>query len=228
MQLLGPPLAGCENACLRGSGTGEPLGVIDAPAAIKVNRTPPALLLADIAGVSAACSRQATIRATGMFSPTSLDVLQLKDPAATAPMFLSIDQGVVAAVWKLVNFPVDITEKVPTLGTTGRRVPRGPVALRHRDRMSLEIAASERVNFLANQMTWQFVQRFDGRLDDRPVALQDGTSEVSAVCHSSIPVKEERRMESERRIDPTFILPPSHPSIRDATAACIPSDSPRP
>jgi hypothetical protein len=29
--------------------------------------------------------------------------------------------------------------------------------------MMLEVAASEHVNFLANQMTWRFVQRVDGR-----------------------------------------------------------------
>ena len=46
--------------------------------------------------------------------------------------------------------------------------------------MTTEIAASEHVNFLQNQMTWRVVRRVDGRpWMDNPVTLQDGTSQVS-------------------------------------------------
>jgi HK97 family phage major capsid protein len=48
------------------------------------------------------------------------------------------------------------------------------------DRMSLEIAASEHVNFLKNQMTWRIVERIDGRTWlDKPITLADGSSTVS-------------------------------------------------
>ncbi len=43
------------------------------------------------------------------------------------------------------------------------------------DRMQIEIAASEHVNFLKNQMTWRVVERVDGQpWLDKPITLQDG------------------------------------------------------
>jgi len=52
-------------------------------------------------------------RARWYISPTVVtDLLQLKDGAGRA-IFLSIDQGVTRApVWKLLNLPVTITEKI--------------------------------------------------------------------------------------------------------------------
>ncbi len=48
------------------------------------------------------------------------------------------------------------------------------------DRMQIEIAASEHVNFLKNQMTWRVVERVDGQpWLDKPITLQDGSTEVS-------------------------------------------------
>src|SRR5258708_25027071 len=46
------------------------------------------------------------------------------------------------------------------------------------DRMQIEIAASEHVNFLKNQMTWRVVERVDGQpWLDKPITLQ-GAREV--------------------------------------------------
>jgi hypothetical protein len=53
--------------------------------------------------------------------------------------------------------------------------------------MMLEVAASEHVNFLANQMTWRFVQRVDGRpWLENAITLQDSTTKVSpfVILHS--------------------------------------------
>ena len=48
------------------------------------------------------------------------------------------------------------------------------------DRMMLEIAASEHVNFLKNQMTWRIVERVDGRpWIEKAITLADGTNTVS-------------------------------------------------
>jgi HK97 family phage major capsid protein len=108
------------------------------------------------------------------------DLLQMKDGANRA-IFISIDQGVTRPpVWKLLNLPVIITEKLPALGTTGDVMLVDPSLYVIGDRMQLEIAASEHVNFLKNQMTWRFVQRVDGQpWMDKPVTLQDGSSQVS-------------------------------------------------
>ena len=46
--------------------------------------------------------------------------------------------------------------------------------------MQVEVAASEHVNFIKNQMTWRVVERVDGQAwMDRPVTLQDASSQVS-------------------------------------------------
>jgi HK97 family phage major capsid protein len=48
------------------------------------------------------------------------------------------------------------------------------------DRMQIEIAASEHVNFLKNQMTWRVVERVDGQpWLEKPITLQDASSTVS-------------------------------------------------
>jgi len=52
---------------------------------------------------------------------------------------------------------VNITEKVPALGTTGDVSLIDPSLYVIGDRMQLEIAASEHVDFLKNQMTWRFL-----------------------------------------------------------------------
>jgi len=114
-------------------------------------------------------------RAVWVISPTVIpQLLQLQDGANRA-IFISIDQGAVKPpIWKLLGLPVQITEMVPALGTKGDVMLIG-------DRMALEVAASEHVNFLKNQMTWRFVQRVDGQpWMDKPVTLQDGTTQVSA------------------------------------------------
>src|SRR5262249_31093022 len=120
-------------------------------------------------------------RSRWFVSPTVVqDLLQLKDGANRA-VFISIDQGATKPpVWKLLNLPVTITEKVPALGTKGDVMRIDPSLYVIGNRLSLEIAASEHVIFLRNQMTWRFVQRVDGRpWLDNTITLQDGTTTVS-------------------------------------------------
>jgi len=48
------------------------------------------------------------------------------------------------------------------------------------DRMALEVAASEHVNFLNNQRTWRVVERVDGQpWVEKAITLADGVSTVS-------------------------------------------------
>jgi HK97 family phage major capsid protein len=171
-----------EYAFLQGNGVGKPLGVLNAGATIKVNRnTASHFYFPDVAGMLKSLLPASYGRAVWYISPTVVqDLIQLKDGANRA-IFLSIDQGVTKApVWKLLNLPVVITEKIPALGTTGDVMLIDPSLYVIGDRMMLEVAASEHVNFLKNQMTWRFVQRVDGRpWLDSSITLQDGTSTVS-------------------------------------------------
>jgi HK97 family phage major capsid protein len=171
-----------EYAFLQGNGVGKPLGVINANAAINVTRNQTGhFTFADISSMLANLLPASYSRAHWYCSPTVVaDLLQLKDGSNRA-IFISIDQGATKPpVWKLLNLPVHITEKVPALGTLGDVCLVDPSLYVIGDRMSLEIAASEHVNFLANQMTWRFVQRVDGQpWMDKKVTLQDASSTVS-------------------------------------------------
>jgi HK97 family phage major capsid protein len=76
--------------------------------------------------------------------------------------------------------PVFITEKLPALGTKGDLMLIDPSLYVVGDRQQLEVAASEHVNFLKNQMTWRVVERIDGQpWMDKAITLQDGASTVS-------------------------------------------------
>jgi HK97 family phage major capsid protein len=174
-----------EYAFLQGNGVGKPLGIINAAAtaiALPGGRTSAnTIQYQDIATMLSKLLPASYIRAQWWISPTCVpQILQLKDGANRA-IFISVDQGAVKPpVWKLLNLPVNITEKLPAMGTQGDILLADPSLYVIGDRMALEVAASEHVNFLANQMTWRFVQRVDGRpWLDNVITLQDGTSTVS-------------------------------------------------
>jgi HK97 family phage major capsid protein len=186
-----------EYAFLQGNGVGKPLGILNAPATISTGGGGQGAGLRDVANqvsfndVTTLLSRllpASYSRAHWWLSPTVVpQLLQLKDGANRA-IFISIDQGAVKPpIWKLLNLPVHITEKLPALGTTGDLVLADPSLYVIGDRMMLEVAASEHVNFLANQMTWRFVQRVDGRpWLENAITLQDSTTKVSpfVILHS--------------------------------------------
>ncbi len=183
MTLFGAAVGWFEQfAYLQGNGVGKPLGILNAPAAISVTRnTGGHFYFPDVAGMLKSLLPRSYTKAVWAVSPGVVqDLLQLKDGANRA-LFISIDQGAVKPpVWKLLNLPVYVTEMLPALGTKGDVMLLDPSLYVIGDRMMLEIAASEHVNFLKNQMTWRFVQRVDGQpWMDKPVTLQDGTSQVS-------------------------------------------------
>jgi HK97 family phage major capsid protein len=171
-----------EYAFLQGNGVGKPLGVLNAPATKAVTRnTASHFNYADVSAMLAGLLPASYPRARWYISPSVVpDLMQLKDGANRA-LFVSIDQGAVKApIWKLLNLPVTITEKVPALGTKGDVMLIDPSLYVIGDRQMLEVTPSEHFSFVKNQMTWRFVQRIDGRpWLDSVVTLQDGTTTVS-------------------------------------------------
>jgi HK97 family phage major capsid protein len=181
-----------EYAFLQGNGVGKPLGILNAGATIKTGGTSghrdsglgvAGISFADISTMLSKFLPGSIVAGKGCwyFSPTCLPyLLQLKDGANRA-LFVSIDQGAVKKpVWKLFGLPAILTEKLPACGTVGDLILVDPSLYVIGDRMMLEIAASEHVNFLANQMTWRFVQRVDGRpWLENAITLQDASSTVS-------------------------------------------------
>jgi HK97 family phage major capsid protein len=107
-------------------------------------------------------------------------LLQLKDGASRA-IFISVDQGATQTpYWNLLGRPAYMTEKLPALGSTGDLMLIDPSLYVIGDRMQIEVAASEHVNFLKNQMTWRVVERVDGQpWLDKAITLQDASTQVS-------------------------------------------------
>jgi HK97 family phage major capsid protein len=171
-----------EYAFLAGNGAGKPQGMKDCAAAIAVNRnTASHVYFPDVATMWSKLLPISWNRAIWVFSPSVVtDLLQLKDGANRA-IFISIDQGITRTpTWSLLGRPAFPTEKVPALGTKGDLMLLDPSFYVIGDRMQIEVAASEHVNFLRNQTTWRVVERVDGQpWLSAPVTLQDGSSQVS-------------------------------------------------
>jgi HK97 family phage major capsid protein len=173
-----------DYAFLQGTGAGQPQGVLTANCAISVNRqTANKVQFADVANLQSKLLPSSYGKAIWTFSPSVVpQLLQLQDGANRA-IFISIDQGITKKpTWSLLGRPCIPTEKVPALGTKGDLMLIDPSLYIIGDRQQIEIAASEHVNFLANQMTWRVVERVDGRpWMDQPVTLQDGATQVSPI-----------------------------------------------
>ena len=171
-----------EYAFLQGNGAGKPQGMLTAPAAVSLTRAGANLVqFADVAGMWAKLLPISWGKAVWTCSPSVVpQLLQLKDGANRA-IFISIDQGATKTpTWSLLGRPAFATEKVPALGTKGDMNLLDPGYYVIGDRMQIEIAASEHVNFLKNQMTWRVVERVDGQpWLDKPVTLQDMATQVS-------------------------------------------------
>jgi HK97 family phage major capsid protein len=142
-----------EYAFLQGNGVGKPQGMLGCPAALTVNRGGGAntVVFADVATMWSKLLPHSWGSAVWTFSPSVVpQLLQLKDGANRA-IFISIDQGAVKTpVWSLLGRPAFPTEKVPALGTKGDLMLLDPTLYVIGDRMQIEIAASEHVNFLKN------------------------------------------------------------------------------
>jgi HK97 family phage major capsid protein len=171
-----------EYAFLQGNGVGKPQGMLGCSAALAVNRQGAgAVQFADVATMWSKLLPHSWNKAIWVFSPSVVpQLLQLKDGANRA-IFISIDQGAVKSpVWSLLGRPAFPTEKVPALGTKGDLMLLDPSMYVIGDRMQVEVAASEHVNFLRNQMTWRVVERVDGQpWLDKPITLQDSSTQVS-------------------------------------------------
>jgi HK97 family phage major capsid protein len=178
-----------EYAFLQGTGAGKPQGMLTCAAAIATGGNAGGtgrananqVAFADVATMWSKLLPASWNKAVWTFSPSVVpQLLQLKDGANRA-IFISLDQGITKAPnWSLLGRPAFPTEKVPALGTKGDLMLIDPSFYVIGDRMQIEVAASEHVNFLRNQMTWRVVERVDGQpWLSGPVTLQDGSTTVS-------------------------------------------------
>jgi len=171
-----------EYAFLQGNGVGKPLGVMNAAAAISVTRNAGGLVkFVDVATMLSRLLPASQKRSIWVIHPYVLaQLVQLADSSGRiiwVPNNGGLQDGVPGTMFGL---PVMTSEKVSTLGTKGDCMLLDPQLYVIGDRMQIEIAASEHVNFLKNQMTWRVVERVDGQpWLEKPITLQDAASTVS-------------------------------------------------
>lgn len=171
-----------EYAFLRGNGAGKPQGILNAAALISTTRDTSAhIKYADIANMISRLLPSSLGRAIWAAHPYCLtDLLQLRD-ASNRLVWVNALAGAQDKVpGYLFGRPVYLTEKLPALGTNGDILLFDPSLYVIGDRMTLEVAASEHVNFLKNQMTWRVVSRVDGQpWVASSITLADASSTVS-------------------------------------------------
>jgi HK97 family phage major capsid protein len=171
-----------EYAFLQGNGVGKPLGMLSAPALIAITRaTAGKISYTDVANLISRLLPSSLQRAIWVIHPYGLiDLVQLKDAAGRVIWVDAMGGAQKNVPGYLFGRPVYVSEKVPTYGTKGDLSLLDPGLYVIGDRMQLEVAASEHVNFLKNQMTWRVVERVDGQpWIEKAITLADGTSTVS-------------------------------------------------
>jgi HK97 family phage major capsid protein len=171
-----------EFAYLQGNGVGKPLGIINAPATIAVTRAGSGKVqFVDVATMLSKLLPSSLRRSIWVIHPYVLaQLVQLADSSGRI-IWVPNNGGLQDYVpGTLFGLPVITSEKVATLGTKGDCCLIDPQLYVIGDRMQIEIAASEHVNFLKNQMTWRIVERVDGQpWLEKPITLQDASSTVS-------------------------------------------------
>jgi HK97 family phage major capsid protein len=171
-----------EYAFLQGNGVGKPVGMLTANANIAVTRaTAGKISYADCASIISRLLPASLGRAIWVVHPYGLiDLVQLRDAAGRVVWVDAMGGATKNIPGYLFGRPVFVSEKVPSYGTKGDLNLLDPAMYVIGDRMQLEVAASEHVNFLNNQMTWRVVERVDGQpWIEKSITLADGTSTVS-------------------------------------------------
>lgn len=167
-----------DYAFLRGTGAGQPLGVVNAAATVTVPR----------AGAGAVAYSDLTDmmenflpngNGVWVISQTVMsELLQLSGPAGN-PSYIW-GSAVAGAPNTLLGLPVIWTEKLPALGTAGDVMLADFRYYLIGDRMATTIESTKYDRWRYDQTSWRAVHRVDGQpWLSAPITLQDGTATVS-------------------------------------------------
>ena len=154
-----------------GGGTGEPLGFLNAPAAISVARTGggAAIEWADIVNIYARMLPQGLDRAVWIVSPDSLPALfQMVITGGTSPVMLGStgtfsNSGSITPPMSMLGIPIIVSEKARAVGTAGdiNLVDFGYYLLG--DRQAMSAAQSNEFRFQNDLTAFRVTERLDGR-----------------------------------------------------------------
>jgi HK97 family phage major capsid protein len=157
-----------DYAFLRGTGVGEPLGLINADAAIIASAVSGqganTIVWENIVAMYARMLPSSLGTAVWLVSPDTfpqLATMALSVGTGGAPVWLVNGQD--GAPTTLLGRPVIVTEKVPSLGTTGDIAFVDLAYYLIGDRMAMQSASSTDYRFGNDQTAFRVIERVDGR-----------------------------------------------------------------
>ena len=181
MRLFGGIIGWREDyAFLRGTGAGQPLGVLNSAALVTVNRNTANNVNLDDVARMIRCFLPSSMngrKGVWLIHPWVLpEIVQLADAAANV---VWIPNARETLPMTLFGMPIITCEKLPTLGTTGDVLLADFSYYILGDRQQTAIAASEHYAFINDLITWRFVHRVDGQPWLRAPLYIDTTNQVS-------------------------------------------------
>jgi HK97 family phage major capsid protein len=167
-----------QNAYINGSGAGQPLGVLNAPATIthQIN-TAGALNVSDFAGMLS--KFQGTNPVWFMNRRWMSDLLQVTGPSGNASyVFINnIREGVGNT---LLGYPLFFVEQMPAPGSDGSVLLADWSKYLIGDRQAITIDSSKHFKFRNDMTSWRCVSRVDGQpWLNTPLTWSDGTTQTS-------------------------------------------------
>jgi HK97 family phage major capsid protein len=181
MSSLGFPgaIAWEEEWCfLRGTGVGQPLGIIPAGATITVPAAADALGVVDLANMLENFLPGG--RGVWIMSQTLMsNLIQLNGPAGN-PSYVFIPSAREGVPGTLFGMPIFWSEKLPTHGETGAIILADLRYYLIGDRQATTVESSNQERFRYDETSWRAVHRVDGQpWLSAPYTLADGTAQVS-------------------------------------------------
>jgi HK97 family phage major capsid protein len=184
--LFGKALGFYEDyAFIQGTGAGKPLGILNAPASIVVNRSVAnSFKLVDAAVMLSKLLISSMGSAVWIMSQTLIpQLVQLADAAGRVvwiPNQQSMGGAAQSLPVTLFGLPIIFTEKVGALGGKGDVMLADFQYYLIGDRQNVQIDTSMHAFFGTNQFAWRCIKRVDGQpWLDNAITLADGSTTVS-------------------------------------------------
>ena len=167
-----------EYTFLRGTGAGQPLGILNAAATFTQPRAVAGTFsIVDIANMLAHHHGDRPVWHLSKAAMATL--IQLNGPAGN-PSYIFIPNAREGLPGTLFGFPIYFTEKLPTLGTTGDIALCDWSYYLVGDRQATTIDNSMHYRFQYDITAWRAVHRVDGQpWLSAPITLADGTFQIS-------------------------------------------------
>jgi HK97 family phage major capsid protein len=169
-----------EYTFLRGSGAGQPMGVINAPGTITVPRQQQLFL--NVGDITAMIEASYGDNLVWHISRSQMgNLLQLNGPAGSAsPQYVFMPAGLGGVPATLMGYPIIWSDKLPRRFSTGDIVLANWQYYLIGDRQMTTIDSTNVERFRYDQTSWRAVHRVDGQPQLRaPLTYDDGLTSVA-------------------------------------------------